>query len=75
MTAIGERDAAVAAAEQRAGNALREMRTVEAVTLREAVERCGDRIGVGEATGSAYGTRCGHVGWSTTTRKTTRPRR
>jgi hypothetical protein len=50
MTAIGERDAAVAAAEQRAGNALREMTTVEGVTLREAVEWCGDQIGVREAT-------------------------
>ena len=50
MTAIGERNAAVAAAEQRAGNALREMTTVEGVTLREAVEWCGDRIGVREAT-------------------------
>jgi hypothetical protein len=50
MTAIGERDAAVAAAEQRAGDALREMTTVEGVTLREAVEWCGDQIGVREAT-------------------------
>jgi hypothetical protein len=50
MTAIGERDAAVAAAEQRAGNALREMTTVEGVTLREAVEWCGDQIGIREAT-------------------------
>jgi len=50
MTAIGERDAAVAAAEQRAGNALREMTMVQGVTLREAVEWCGDQIGVREAT-------------------------
>jgi hypothetical protein len=50
MTAVGERDAAVAEAEQRAGNALREMTTVEGVTLREAVEWCGDQIGVREAT-------------------------
>lgn len=50
MTAIGERDAAVAAAEQRAGDALREMTTVESVTLREAVEWCGDQIGIREAT-------------------------
>jgi hypothetical protein len=50
MTAIGERDAAVAAAETRAGAALREMTTVEGVTLREAVEWCGDQIGVREAT-------------------------
>lgn len=50
MTAVGERDAAVAEAEQRAGNALREMTTGEGVTLREAVEWCGDQIGVREAT-------------------------
>ena len=50
MTAIGERDAAVAAAEQRAGNALREMTAVEGVTLREAVEWCGGQIGLREAT-------------------------
>jgi hypothetical protein len=50
MTAIGERDAAVAAAEQRAGNALREMTMFGGVTLREAVEWCGDQIGVREAT-------------------------
>lgn len=50
MTAVGERNAAVAAAEQRAGAALREMTTVEGVTLREAVEWCGDQIGVREAT-------------------------
>lgn len=50
MTAIGERDAAVAAAEQRAGSALREMTTVEGVTLREAVEWCGEQIGRREAT-------------------------
>jgi hypothetical protein len=49
MTAVGERDAAVAAAEERAGNALREMTTVEGVTLREAVEWCGNQIGVREA--------------------------
>lgn len=50
MTAVGERDAAVAEAEKRAGAALREMTTVEGVTLREAVEWCGDQIGVREAT-------------------------
>jgi hypothetical protein len=50
MTAIGERDAAVAAAEQRAGNALREMTTGEGVTLREAAEWCGGQIDVREAT-------------------------
>lgn len=50
MTAIGEREAAVAEAEQRAGNALREMTMVQGVTLREAVEWCGDQTGVREAT-------------------------
>ena len=50
MTAMGERDTAVAAAERRAGNALREMTTVEGVTLREAVAWCGDQLGVREAT-------------------------
>ena len=50
MTAVGERDAAVAEAERRAGAALREMTRVEGVTLREAVEWCGDQIGVREAT-------------------------
>lgn len=50
MTAIGERDAAVVAAEQRAGSALRQMTTVEGATLREAVEWCGGRVGIREAT-------------------------
>ena len=50
MTAIGERDEAVAEAEKRAGAALHEMTTTEGVTLREAVEWCGDQIGVREAT-------------------------
>ena len=50
MTAVGERDAAVAEAEERAGAALREMTKVEGVTLRSAVEWCGDQIGVREAT-------------------------
>ena len=50
MTALGERDAAVAKAEERAGAALCEMTKVEGVTLRAAVEWCGDQIGVREAT-------------------------
>jgi hypothetical protein len=50
MTAVGERDAAVVEAEKRAGAALREMTKVEGVTLRAAVEWCGDQIGVREAT-------------------------
>lgn len=50
VTAIGERDAAVVAAEQRAGSALRQMTTVGGATLREAVEWCGGRVGIREAT-------------------------
>lgn len=50
MTAIGERDSAVASAELRAGEALRAMTAIEGVTLREAVEWCGDQVGVREAT-------------------------
>lgn len=49
VTALGERDMAVAKAEQRAGCALREMTAVEGVTLREAVEWCGDKVGLREA--------------------------
>jgi hypothetical protein len=49
VTALGERDIAVAAAEHQAGCALREMTAVEGVTLREAVEWCGDRVGIREA--------------------------
>ena len=55
MTAVGERDAAVAEAEQRAGDALREMTRSRALTLREAVEWCGER--------SACGRRRGCGGW------------
>lgn len=50
MTAIGERDAAVAAAEVQAGQALREMTIAEGVSLRDAVEWCGDQISLREAT-------------------------
>lgn len=49
MTAVGERNAAVAIAEHRAGNALSAMTTVEGLTLREAVEWCGDHIDLREA--------------------------
>lgn len=49
LTAVGERDAAVAAAEQRAGTALRAMAD-EGLTVREMTEWCGDEISVKEAT-------------------------
>jgi hypothetical protein len=50
MTAVGGHDAAVAGAEQRAGNALREMMAVDGVSLRDADEWCGDQISVRAAT-------------------------
>ena len=50
MVAIGERDAAVAEAEKRAGVALRELTEVEGLSLGEAVEWCGDTVTVREAT-------------------------
>lgn len=50
MVAIGERDAAVAEAEKRAGVALLELTEVEGLSLGEAVEWCGDTVTVREAT-------------------------
>jgi len=50
LTAVGERDAAVAEAERRAGAALRQMTGAEGLTLREAVAWCGEEISVREAT-------------------------
>ena len=50
MVAIGERDAAVAETEKRAGQALRELTEVEGLSLGEAVEWCGETITVREAT-------------------------
>lgn len=50
LTAIGERDVAVATAESRAGAALREMTEVEGLNLHEAVAWCDDRVSVREAT-------------------------
>ncbi|SMX87176.1 hypothetical protein BSP109_02184 [Brevibacterium sp. Mu109] len=50
LTAIGERDVAVAAAEQRAGAALREMIEVEGLNLSEAVAWCDERVSLREAT-------------------------
>jgi hypothetical protein len=50
MVAIGERDAAVAETEKRAGEALRELTEREGLSLGEAVEWCGETITVREAT-------------------------
>jgi hypothetical protein len=50
LVAVGERDAAVADAERRAGEALREMTVDEGLSVREAVQWCGDEITTREAT-------------------------
>lgn len=50
LVAVGERDAAVVDAERRAGQALREMTEDEGLSVREAVEWCGDEITTREAT-------------------------
>jgi len=50
MVAIGERDAAVAVAEKRAGAALRQLTEAEGLSLREAVEWCGETLTAREAT-------------------------
>ncbi|MEZ0579128.1 hypothetical protein [Nocardioides sp. MH1] len=50
MVAIGERDAAMAATEKRAGEALRELTEREGMPLGEAVQWCGETITVREAT-------------------------
>jgi len=50
LVAVRERDAAVADAERRAGKALQEMTEDEALSMREAVEWCGDEITTREAT-------------------------
>jgi hypothetical protein len=50
LVAIRERDAAVADADCRAGKALREMTEDEGLSVREAVEWCGDEITTREAT-------------------------
>jgi len=49
LVAVRERDAAVADAECRAGQALREMTEDEGLSVREAVECCGDEITTREA--------------------------
>jgi len=50
LVAVLERDAAVAEAERQAGEALREMTEDEGLSVREAVEWCGDEISTREAT-------------------------
>jgi hypothetical protein len=50
LVAVGERDAAVARADRRAGQALREMIEDEGLSVHEAVEWCGDEITTREAT-------------------------
>lgn len=50
VTAIVERDEAVAQAEQRAGAALRELTGVEGLSLAEAVEWCDEQVSAKEAT-------------------------
>ena len=47
--ALGERDAAVAVFERRAGQALQAMTSGEGLTLREAVEWCGAGLTIREA--------------------------
>lgn len=50
MVAIGERDAAVTETEKRAGDALRDLTGREGLSVREAVEWCGQTLTVREAT-------------------------
>jgi len=50
LVAVRERDAALVEAELRAGNALRQMTQDEGLSVREAVEWCGDEITTREAT-------------------------
>jgi hypothetical protein len=49
LTALGERDATIAATEQRAGAALRAMINDESLTLSEAVQWCAGAISHREA--------------------------
>lgn len=49
MVAIGERDAALAQTEKRAGKALRELTVAEGLSLGEAVEWCGESLNLREA--------------------------
>jgi hypothetical protein len=50
LTALGERDGAVRAAERRAGEALRTMTDDEGLSAREVVDWCGTGITVREVT-------------------------
>jgi hypothetical protein len=50
LTALDERDATIAATEQRAGAALQAMITVESLTVSEAVHWCAAAISQREAT-------------------------
>jgi hypothetical protein len=50
MVAIGERDAAVAAAEKRAGTALHQLTDAEGLSLKDAIEWCGKTLTAREAT-------------------------
>jgi hypothetical protein len=50
LVAIRERDAAMAHADRRAAKALREMTEDEGLSIREAVQWCGDQITTREAT-------------------------
>jgi len=50
LVALREREAAVVDAERRAGQAMREMTEDEGLSVREAVEWCGDEITTREAT-------------------------
>ena len=50
LVAVRERDAAVADADRRAGHALQAMTEDEGLSVREAVEWCGDEITTREAT-------------------------
>jgi len=50
LVAVRQRDTAVADAERRAGDALREMTENEGLSVRETVEWCGEEITTREAT-------------------------
>src|SRR6185295_11693628 len=50
LTALGERDATIAATEQRAGAALQAMITGESLTVSEAVQWCAGAVSHREAT-------------------------
>ena len=68
LTALGERDALVRDAEQRAGQALRTMTDNEGLSVREALDWCGSDVTVREITRllrldrSHQGGQNGHVG-------------